>query len=71
MVLNGAGGGVPPARRDQPSRLGVNDGLLIDAPADHRDALQRVLQSAVDRPLVRRLDLLPQVVIVDRPDRAD
>jgi hypothetical protein len=59
LIGDRAGGGVPPARRDHPRRLDVDDGLLVDALADHRHPLHRVRERSVDRLLVRALDLGP------------
>ncbi len=70
LLADGAGGGVPPARRDHARALLVDDVIAADAAAEHWDLPGGVVQSAVDRVLVRVLDPQPQDRVSHPPHRA-
>ena len=61
LIGHGASRGVPPARRDHPDRLGMQDRVRVHALAQHRHVPDRVVERAVDRDLVRGLDPLTQL----------
>jgi hypothetical protein len=70
VIGNSASRGVPPARRDHPDRLGMQDRVGVHALAQHRDVPDRVVERAVDRDLVRGLDPFTQLRGAERPDGA-
>jgi hypothetical protein len=71
LIGDGAGGGVPPARRHHPDRLGMQSRAPVYALAQHRHVPNRVVKRAVDRDLVRGLDSPTQLRRAERPDGAD
>ena len=70
LVGDGAGGGVPPAGRDQPGRFDVID-AVVGALADHVHLVDGVCERAIDRAFVRGLDLGAQLQGPKRPHRGD
>lgn len=71
LIGNGAGRGVPPARRDHPNRLRMQNRVRVHALTQHRHVPDRVVERPADRDLMRGLDLLTQLRRAKRPDGAD
>jgi hypothetical protein len=60
LIGHGASRGVPPAGRDHPDRLGMQNRVRVHALAQHRDVPDCVVERAVDCDLMRGLNPLPQ-----------
>jgi hypothetical protein len=61
LIGNGASGGVPPARRGHPDRLGMQNRVRVQTLAQHRYLSDREAERAADRRLVRGLGSLTQL----------